>query len=151
VFRSRARPIDHHGPQSVALGTTQVAVVAPIGVTQRAGARQRGPSWVSHAAPSAACAMQVPLVSVATAVKQSASMHSAREPSASVPQAAGARTYATCWQVLAPAAPKQASPRLPSHAGLVPPQAAPSASADDVQTPAFVTSVALAPRQVENA
>jgi len=56
----------------------------------------------------------VAVVSVAAAgaeaVKQSAPMQAARDPSASVPQAPDAGTYEICWHVLLPDGPKQASP-----------------------------------------
>jgi hypothetical protein len=42
-------------------GTVQVPAVAPPLMTQRAGVMQGGPEAVSHDAPSAAAALQLPI------------------------------------------------------------------------------------------
>jgi hypothetical protein len=44
-----------------AMGTTQTPAVSPPLVTHRAGVRHSGPAAVSHAAPSAANALHVPV------------------------------------------------------------------------------------------
>jgi hypothetical protein len=112
----------------------QVPAVPDV-TTQRAGYRQGGPAATSQAAPSGAAALQVPRVAPVGMLQMPPFAQAPNVPSDSAPQGMPSGTSCIIAQVLLPTAPSQCRPVQLSHAGKVPPHAAPTVVTAEAHCP----------------